>query len=91
MSRNADRPNTDATLIQHRPNSDPALIQHRPNTDPTVSSTIEVKALHSTVKNVVVVCTPCVPISVLNHGIANPCFWLYRLCCSFLFMFIDIR
>ena len=97
------RPNSDPALIQHRPNSDPALIQHRPNSDPAliqhrpnselVSSTfsnwsIEVKALHSTLKNVLVVCTPCVSISVLNHGIANPCTWLYRLCCLFLFMFL---
>ena len=90
MSSSADRPNTDATLVQHRPNIDPAPTQQRASLKYILKWSIEVKALHSPLKKVVVVCTPCVPISVLNHGIANPCTWLYRLCCSFLFMFIDI-
>lgn len=76
----------DPTLMQHWLNTDPTPIQHWSNIDPTPTQ----QRPSRTVKNVVVVCTPCVPISVLNHGIANPCTWLYMRCCSFLFMFVDI-
>ena len=63
MSPSADRPNTDATLIQHRPSTDPTSTQQRASPKYILKWSIEVKALHSTFKEVVVVCRPCVPIS----------------------------
>lgn len=90
MSPSADRPNTDLTPTQLRSSTNPTSTQRRASLKYIPKWSIDVKALHSILKKVVVVCTPCVPISLLNRGIANPCTLLYMPCCSFLSMFIDI-
>ena len=45
--------------------------------------------LYITVGNVIVVCTPCVPITVLKLGSANHVLCCKRFCCSFLFTEMD--
>lgn len=90
MSPSADRPNTDLTPTQLRSSTNPTSTQRRASLKYIPKWSIDVKALHSILKKVVVMCTPCVPISLLNRGIANPCTLLYMPCCSFLSMFIDI-
>ena len=90
MSPSADRPNTDLTPTELRSSTNPTSTQQRASLKYIPKWSIDVKALHSILKKVVVVCTPCVPISLLNRGIANPCTLLYMPCCSFLSMFIDI-